>query len=58
MNLKKNFFCEVCNKNRGKHFDHSECSKILQQTKIANKSKKPKVLTNKQINSFLKFIGQ
>ena len=58
MNLYKNFFCEVCNKNRGRNFDHTECSKKLQKSKPKVKANKPTVLTEKRINSFIKYLDK
>ena len=26
--------CEICGKNRGPHFNHDKCSKILQQQRV------------------------
>jgi hypothetical protein len=56
MKLYKNFFCEICKKNRGKHFDHSECSKKLQELHENVKTKKaPKRYSEKHLDYFLKF---
>lgn len=50
--------CDICKKPRGRFIKHNECSKIRESYPKKLKSKKPSVLTEKRIDSFLKSLGE
>ena len=58
MTWKTNFTCEICGKNRGKQYDHSNCSVTRKNYGAPDSIKKPTVLTEKRISQFLKSLGE
>jgi hypothetical protein len=56
--ISNQWICQFCNKAKGKHTDHSICSKKLQENsqKTHRNTKSKYAYSEKRINQFIKFV--